>query len=293
MMSNQTPFSHFVQSIISAETDFMPLLTFYGDDSGTHQSSRTVTVAGYVGQVAAWKRFSREWNKVLKEFGVQQMHRADLEAFGGEYKRTKGWNEERRKKFLQRLYPIIDGHVKEPIGSAVIVEDFESIVPTDLKNRLGGAYGWCANHCITAINVWCAQRKYNRPIQYVFEAGTAGYGQVEKMIQELYSNQNDREKYRIRGWSFQDKSVTPLQAADVLAYEGFKQIENQVLDKGQRPERISFTHLVSASHHHLQYWDRNRLLIWLESYQRQLRDKSIRASSSLSPAAYNRQTSQS
>jgi len=292
-MSNQTAFSHFVQSIISVNTDFMPLLTFYGDDSGTHQHSRTAVVAGYVGQVAAWKRFGRQWNEVLKEFGVKQMHRADLEAFGGEYKRTKGWNEERRKKFLQRLYPIIDGHIKEPIGSAVIVEDFESIVPTDIKNQLGGAYGWCAHHCIAAINVWCTERNYNRPIQYVFEAGTAGHGQVDKMLRELYSNRNDRDRFRIRGWSFQDKSMTPLQAADVLAYEGFKQIENQVIDRGQRRERISFTHLVSTSDHHLQYWDRKRLLGWLKDHQQHLRDKSISRSSSLSTAVDSRRTSPS
>lgn len=260
----------------------MPLLTFYADDSGTHQRSRTVVVAGYVGQVAAWQRFGKEWNEVLREFGVKQMHRADLEAFGGEYKRTKGWNEERRKKFLQRLYPIIKRHTKEPIGSSVVVEDFELTIPETIKTQLGGAYGWCAHHCIAAINVWCAGKNYNRPVQYVFEAGTAGHGQVDKMLRELYSNRSDRERFRIRGWSFQDKNVVPLQAADVLAYEGFKQMENQLHDRGMRPERISFQHLVSTSDQHLQFWDRNRLLGWLEDHQRHVGNKSISVSSSLS-----------
>ncbi len=279
--------THLSKSLFLSRADFMPLLTFYGDDSGTHQDSRTVVVAGYVGQVAAWKTFAKQWNEVLREFGVKQMHRADLEAFGGEYKRNNGWDEKRRKQFLQHLYPIIERHTKEPIGSAVVVEDFESLIPANIKAQLGGPYGWCAHHCIAAINVWCAEKKYNRPIQYVFEAGTAGHGQVNKLLQELYSNRNDRDRFRIRGWSFQDKSVTPLQAADVLAYEGFKQIENQLHDRGQRPERISFTHLVSSSDQHLQYWDKARLVGWVEDYQQHLRKKSISLSSSLSPGGDN------
>ena len=64
-----------------------------------------------------------EWRKALGEFGVKQMHLAELETFKGEFKE---WNDTRRTKFLQRIQPIIRDHIKAPIGSAVIKEDLKT-----------------------------------------------------------------------------------------------------------------------------------------------------------------------
>ena len=50
--------------------------------------------------------------------------------------------------------------------------------------------------------------------------------------------------WRIGGWSFQGKEVLPLQAADVMAYEAYKYVENYILDKGeQRDVRLSMIDL--------------------------------------------------
>ena len=57
-----------------------------------------------------------------------------------------------------------------------------------------------------------------------------------------------RDDYRIKGWSFQDKSIVPLQAADVLAYEVFKHVTNRILDKDKNYDvRFSMKHLVQAT----------------------------------------------
>jgi hypothetical protein len=79
------------------------------------------------------------------------MHRAELESLKGEFKE---WNGTRRRKFLQRIQPIIRDHIKIPIGSAVIKKDFENIIPDEVKGWFGGVHGWCAHDCLVATRRW-------------------------------------------------------------------------------------------------------------------------------------------
>src|SRR5579864_5178183 len=104
----------------------MAMFTVYCDDSGTHAQSRVAAVSGYISNVGQWNIFVNEWNLVLKEFKIKQMHRADLESFKGEFER---WNPTRRQALLQLLHSILKRRTKVAIGSAVITKDFEEIIP--------------------------------------------------------------------------------------------------------------------------------------------------------------------
>ena len=114
------------------------------------------------------------------------MHRAELESLKGEFKE---WNGTRRTKFLQSIQPIIRDHIKIPIGSAVIKKNFENIIPDELKGWFGGVYRRCAHDCLVATRRWYDAQGYRNPVQWIFEAGTIGYGQVHAMFDHLYKNQ--------------------------------------------------------------------------------------------------------
>lgn len=245
----------------------MSMFAIYCDDSGTDEGNRVASVAGFLGKVARWEAFQKQWGRALKEFGIKTMHRADLESFVGEY---KGWNGAHRTRFLQRVQPIIREHMTVPIGSAVIKEDFRKIIPKHIQEQFEGVYGWCAHDCLVAVSHWYSHRGYRKPIQWVFEAGTIGHGQVDAMFRELNSNPKTRGQYYIKGWSFQDKSIIPLQAADVLAYEVFKQVTNQIVDKGENyGVRFSMKNLIHATDdRYLKYWGKQRLLEWFEEWDR-------------------------
>ena len=246
------PFNHF-----RTLDEWMPILTIYCDDSGTDHGNRAAVVAGYIGQVKQWEKLEKEWINLMKDFGVTLMRRSDLESFKGEYAE---WNEERRTTFVKRAHLLIRAHTKIPIGSAVIKEDFNTILHTNTREQFGGVYGWCIQDCIAAVRTWCAKHHYVEPIQWVFEAGTDGYGQVQKMFEEL----SERKEWQIAGWSFQNKEIVPLQCADILAYEMFKQVENQIVDRGiHRPMRRSLRDLVHMDdERYLNYWDKYRLTDW-------------------------------
>jgi len=86
------------------------------------------------------------------------------------------------------------------------------------------------------------------------------------------------KEFRIATWSFAFKDVVPLQAADTLAYEIFKQVENQIVDRGEKHDvRFSVKDLLRAQDlPYLKYWDRARLKEWLATSQQRGVLESIR-----------------
>lgn len=105
------------------------------------------------------------------------------------------------------------------------------------------------------------------PFQWVIEAGTTGYGQVDEMLNSLYATPETRALWRIGGWSFQGKEILPLQAADVMAYEVYKHVENQIVDKGEKYDvRRSMIDLYRPrDDNYLKLWSRERLIDWVNS----------------------------
>jgi len=251
----------------------MSLLTVYCDESGTDKGNRVAVVAGYVGQVSEWRQFEKEWSPILRKspYHVKLMHRADLETWHGEFTAERGWNPHRRNAFLSELHPILKRRTKVAIGTAVIKEDWESVMPDWLKRFFGGVYGWCAHNCVVGSREWCERpnRQYKHPINWVFEKGADGQGQVATMFTELEREPVLSQQFRIGSWGFACKSVVPLQAADVLAYEIFKQVENQIVDRGEKHNiRFSVKDLIRPQDvPYLQYWDRARLRGWLRTSQ--------------------------
>jgi hypothetical protein len=244
------------------------LLTAYCDESGTDNKNRVAAVAGYIGQVSEWRRFEQDWAPILKKkpYRVKLMHRADLETWHGEFTEARGWNPTRRKEFLRELHPIIKSRTKVALACAVIKEDWEEVMPDWLKRFFGGVYGWCAHDCVVGARVWCERpnRKYNHPLNWIFECGALGHGQVSEMFSQLGREPILSNEFRIGTVSFASKDVVPLQAADTLAYEIFKQVENQIVDRGEkRNVRFSVKDLIRPQDlPYLKYWDKVRLREW-------------------------------
>jgi hypothetical protein len=234
------------------------MLTAYFDDSGTSPNEDVAVVAGYIGSKAQWDRFKVAWQLVLDEFGVNVMHRADLENFEGEF---KGWSPTRRTWFVKKSQKIIKkpAHTYVPIGSAVIKADFDEIIPKRLKEHVGGHYGWCVTEALVLANHWAQKAKHKEPIEWVFEAGTKGSVKVNEMFNRLYAIPDARDRLRIHGWSFRGKCILPLQAADVAAYEVYKFVLNQVVYPGKYPVRLSAIDLFSKKNDYLLMWDKKRL----------------------------------
>jgi hypothetical protein len=251
----------------------MSLLTVYCDESGTDAGNRVATVCGYIGQVSEWLKFEQEWVPILRKrpYRVKLMHRSNLETWHGEFTAERGWNPDRRKNFLRELHRIIKSRTKVGLGTAVIKADWEEVAPPGAKRFFGGVYGWCAHECVVAARVWCerSNRNYRHPINWVFECGALGQGQVSEMFAQLSREPVLSKEFRIGSVRFACKEVVPLQAADTIAYEIFKQVENQIVDEGKKHDvRISIKDLLRpADTPYFKYWDKARLQEWFARWR--------------------------
>jgi hypothetical protein len=114
------------------------------------------------------------------------------------------------------------------------------------------------------VGQWCDSHNYDGNVQYVFEAGSIGHGQLDQMLGATYYMKTDEGKLRIGGWSFQNKKTIPLQAADVIAYESFKLGENNIAANTGRKVRTSAKALMRAQDlYHCHYWTEKDLRIWI------------------------------
>src|SRR5258708_4041248 len=72
------------------------------DESGTHEGSPVITVAGYVAQRPAWNRFTQKWRRTLSPIKV--FHSSECNGFHGEW---KGWTKEDRDAKVKQLLPLL------------------------------------------------------------------------------------------------------------------------------------------------------------------------------------------
>lgn len=241
------------------------MISAYFDDSATDEGKKVTAVGGYLATMYQWEKFVPKWNALLEKYDIKEMHRSDLETWNGEFTKDRGWNPTRRTELVKKAQAIIKKYTYVAIGSAVINKDFEEIIPELVRDFHGGAYGWCAHECIHQAAKWCESKKHKTPIDWVFERGTLGSSQIQFFFEKCYEIPELQKLFLLKadGWTFKSKALIPLQAADVVAYEVYKQVQNQIVDGGKLDVRLSAADLFREKDHpYLKYWNRERLLQW-------------------------------
>jgi Protein of unknown function (DUF3800) len=242
------------------------MYTAYFDESGVHQGSPAAVVAGYLSTDERWSGFEREWRNLLVDHGVSAFHRTHLESFRGEFCREAGWDENRRRQLLRSAHDIIKRYTLFGVGAAVVRLDFEKEMPAAVRTAFGGPYGWLVHDCLVGVGHWAVDNRCTEGVGYVFEAGARGRHQVEKMFAVLCRETRFRDLCRIGSWKFSTKAeALQLQAADILAYEIYKHMDNRIVARSaKRPIRRSAFDLFRLQTDKAHYWDAARFRKWLE-----------------------------
>jgi len=253
-------FAHLYRSLGFSAKRLIAVFTVYCDESGTHAGSGATVVACYVGHARQWQAFGREWRVLLNSEGIKILHRVDLENFRGEF---RGWNNERRIDFLRKAHRIIRTRTVCGFGYAVVKADFERVMDSRIEEALGGIYGWCVQDCMVAVAKWANRTGRSDPINYVLEDGADGITGVHRLFNFVVKNPEYRQKCLVGTWSFASKKdVIQLQAADLLAYEVYKDAINNLVNK-RRILRNSARDLIRACDR-TNFWDEAKLRAYLD-----------------------------
>ena len=221
------------------------MLEAYVDDSGTHEGSRAAVVAAFVASREQWARFESDWRRMLAEQGLSAFRMSDFENGWGEF---RDWDPVRRQKVREFVFTTIKIRTQCRMATGIEVEAIRAVVPPSDDTR---PYFWCVIELLKHIARWAGKYAPGQNIAYVFEDGTQGKGQIMEALDYVRRHRETWAKYHIASYAFGDKrKVVPLQAADVLAYECYKELTNRRLQPSNpRPRRRSLVTLLAVRHH--------------------------------------------
>jgi hypothetical protein len=263
--------------LINAKERIMAMLKAHFDESGTDGYHAAVVIGGYVASDEQWEEFQRQWEQMLLNEDISELHMTDLISFQKEFHRDKGWDEQRRRRVLERARRVIRTNTMFGLAAAVIIADCEEFFPTKsngkkLRHKFAKEYEICAYSCAIGIGNWARAHGIEELIKYVFEAGAKGRHQVDLTMAKAQKDDTERERYRIAGVEFKQKKnakhpdgLVQLQAADMLAHQNCQVISNGPQGMKADVMRESLTRLIRSQDKKLYYFDRTNLPM-LKSY---------------------------
>jgi Protein of unknown function (DUF3800) len=224
--------------------DIVMMMEAYFDESGTHDGSPVVCVAGYLFDSEQAFHLDREWVEVLKEFGLSHFHAHHCAHRILEF---KGMSDEHRTKLLMRLVGIIKRRMTIGIAVSMSETDFGKVAPPIWTK--GGPYALCAFQVLSAVTAWAEKCSYHGKISYFFEAGHKHQNLTNDAIEQLASGPIGYDGLRYQSHAFAGKlDLRPLQAADLLAYEWYKELKRLKEPSTGRAMRRSLESLLNQRH---------------------------------------------
>ncbi len=188
-------------------------------------------------------------------------HASELEAFwrSDVYKRTVK-DRATLIKLQAVAFPLIKEHTLKGVAVAVIKKDFLEII----HPRAGAKelYSFCAQECMRGMKFWFTrERRTTGVVNYVFSHGAPGWGIFEKQTETPAG----RAAFKVGTITRADmRELLPLQAADVLAFEAYKEMVNGVVYRRRNeprphPPRQSAMSLIRPRKDFVTYFDAKRL----------------------------------
>ncbi|MFZ0478233.1 MAG: DUF3800 domain-containing protein [Terriglobales bacterium] len=230
----------------------MAFVTAYLDES---KSDSWFVLGGLVSTASSWKRFSREWEKVLQEYKVPYLHMKEFAFSRGPF---EGWKESQRRSLLSRLLFLIKSP-REPISSFSC--DFEHLVFDEIFPPKFQAqqnhYVFALQSCISGITLHCERHtplSQGEHVVLVFDQNAQFSPRALEAFNGYKTNPflSENERGLVGSLSFaDDKEVIPLQAADLLAYEINKNLRGYTRHPGVVLNELPGSHMI---------WDRKYLV---------------------------------
>jgi hypothetical protein len=201
----------------------------YADETG-HSKARDQRFNGIAGLIAPathWEHLEPRWKAVLDEFKIECFHFKDFAAFQGEF---RGWSNAKREKLLTKLLNKIAAINALPVGSILCMDDFREAaarhqryyagLPDPYHLAFGGILGFVAgflerygHKSQKAAIIFSEQAEFKHEAMRYYDEICA----LEPVL-----------KRRIKPPAFDDmRDCVALQAADLVAYEMYKEFERR------------------------------------------------------------------
>jgi hypothetical protein len=205
----------------------MMLKTFM-DETGVHDDAEMVAVSAYICNPKAWRAWTKDWNLHKRRVPVgrnpiEVFHSTDCATYHGEF---EGWTKEERDPYVAQLLPVIPAHPLAGIVIGIHLPELERVFRdhADLIEMFGTPYTACFQWAISIIVDLATERGHGQRMAFVHEINNYK-GECLKAFEYISTYLNPRKIPMTIGFGTKEQ-YPPLQAADVLAYEGGKFLKN-------------------------------------------------------------------
>jgi hypothetical protein len=220
----------------------MDLITFYGDESGTHDEtgkqpgSEVSVVAGFLARCKQWECFTEKWIEVLESYRVPAFHMNDFVNERGpknpDWPYT-GWTPQKRDAFVRELVRVARDYTLLGFCGSVSVKDYDEVTPEYLKKDTEHPYHFSLQNVFDNV-LETLQDKLpllllpNEQVSFSFEQ----QDQFQKKAEEIFARVKKRDTFnRLGSIEFVAKGNRAHEAADLFAYRMRKAITRQLAGK--------------------------------------------------------------
>jgi hypothetical protein len=217
----------------SDKAKYMLMLNSYMDETGHSKDERQRFngIAGLFAPSENWEVFEAKWKATLDEFKVPFFHMKDFEArdFGGSKSPYKGWNEAKRRRLFGKLMRHIAGVQPIITGSIIPMEYYREL--TESQRAIHGdpyflSFQNVIAYCTSFLEV--TQAPPGAKVALIFSDQVEFRHRALKLYENIYEV-GKFIKRSAKPPSFEDmREVVPLQAADIVAYEMYKEADRRM-----------------------------------------------------------------
>jgi len=195
------------------------------DESGTHDGSEIIAIAGLISNYDAWARFEIEWQGILASKGIKEgFHFSEFIARKGEF--DNDWSDDERNAFMQRLCTSVSDNIVIGLATSTFRSEYEAVIPQALKNYLRDPYYFGLYSCLYQLISWPhfkTKIQLPRELEFLFDrkkkfeglATDIYYTIRDDLLARVNPDSSHASIFGDMGFGNRKKDI-PLQAADLF-----------------------------------------------------------------------------
>ena len=213
------------------------MIKIYMDESGTHGGSAKsppspfVTVGAYLAQPKVWSAFTKEWNAAKRPDGIKVYHAVDC---ANQRREFEGWSKPQSDAFAAKMLPIIAKHAGWSVVVGMEMAPFQEAMASHphLKALFGTPYEACFQWVVQTILDKVEELGSRESLTFLHESNDYET-QARKSFDWVKEHRKKHASNMVIAFGGKERYV-PLQAADILAYEGNKRLRGIVASRDWR-----------------------------------------------------------
>lgn len=220
-----------------------PLVKFFGDETGTDKkpSTRISAIGGLFGREQLWDGFDKAWKKVLEKQKIPFFHAVQCERGTGEF---YGLDVAKRGDLINRLLEVLLSSHLQPCAYGVVIPYFNEMSVEFRSHYTSGhpdvPYFLCLHHAFVAAGHAADGLRRDEQVHFMFEKQDEFEADARASFDELKKSERWPNHCRLGRCDFAEREdydrYPGLQAADLLAYEMYRHLDNRHFQGNLRPE---------------------------------------------------------